>query len=78
MLEIEVLSEEGEVKVVEEVLQHLEMDLAVAQVNMHPHEVMQVAEGVFPEEEEGEAEEEKSYVTDVISWDTEPMSAQKT
>lgn len=36
---------------------------------------MQVAEGVFLEEEEAEAEEEKSDVTDVTSWDTKPMSA---
>ena len=75
--EIEVLSEEGEVKVVEEDLQNLKMELAAAQVSMHPQEVMQVAKGVFPEEEEVEVEEEKLDVTDVTSWYTELMSAQK-
>ena len=42
---------------VEEDLQHLEMDLAVAQPSMHSEKVMQEAEGVFPEEEEAEEEE---------------------
>ena len=44
---------------VEEDLQHQEMELAVAQLSMHPQKVMQVAEGVPIEEEEAEAEEEK-------------------
>ena len=63
---------------VEEDLQHLEMELAAARISIHPQKVMQVAEGVFSEEEEAKAEEEKSDVTDVTSWDTQPMSAQKT
>ena len=62
---------------VEEGLQHLDMELVATQVNIHPHEVMQVAKGVFPEEEEAEVEEEKSDVTNVTSWDVELMSAQK-
>ena len=37
---------------VEEDLQHLKMELAVAQPIMHPQEVMKEAEGVFLEEEE--------------------------
>ena len=52
---------------VEEYLQHLEANLATAQVSMHPQEVMQVAEGFFQEEEEVEVEEEKLDVTDVKS-----------
>jgi len=43
------------------------MELAAAQVSMHPQEVMQVTEGVFPEEEEAKAKEEKLDVTDVTS-----------
>ena len=43
---------------VEEDLQHLEMELAVAQPSMHPEKVMQEAEGVFLEEEEAEEEAE--------------------
>ena len=44
---------------VEEGLQHLEMELAAAHLRMHPHRVMQGAEGVPTEEEEAKAEEEK-------------------
>jgi len=33
--------------VVEEDIQHLEMELAAAQVSMHPQEVMQVVERFF-------------------------------
>ena len=44
---------------VEEDLQHLEMELAVAQPSMHPGKVMQEAEGVFLEEDEAEEEAEK-------------------
>ena len=44
---------------VEEGLQHLKMELAVAQPRMHPEEVIQEAEGVFPEEEETEEGAEK-------------------
>jgi len=72
---MEVLFKEGEVKVLEEGLQHLEMELAAAQVSMHTQEVIQAGEGVFLEEEEAEGEEGKSDVTDVTSWDTKPMSA---
>ena len=60
---------------VEEDLQHLDMELAATQVSMHLQEVMQVAEGVFLEEEE--VEEEKLDVIDVTSWDTKLMSAHK-
>jgi len=35
------------------------MELVATQVNMHPQEVMQVAKGIFLEEEEVEVEEEK-------------------
>ena len=59
MPEGEALFEEGEVKVVEEDLQHLNMELAAGQPSMHPQEVMQEAEGFFLEEEEVEEEEEK-------------------
>ncbi len=52
---------------VKEGLQHLKMELVAAQVSMHMQEVMQVAEGVFIEEEEAKAEEEKSDVTNVTS-----------
>jgi len=45
--------------VVEEDLQHLEMELVVAQPSMHPEKVMQEAEEVFPEEQEAEEEAEK-------------------
>ena len=62
---------------VEEDLQHLDMELAATRVSVHPQKVMQVAERVFSEEEEAEAEEEKSDVTEVTSWDTEPMSVQQ-
>ena len=44
---------------VEEDLQHQEMELAAAHLSMHPQKVIQVAEGVLTEEEEAEAEEEK-------------------
>ena len=44
---------------VEEDLQHLNMELASAQPSMHPQEVMQEAEGVFLEEEEVEEVEDK-------------------
>ena len=60
---------------VEEDLQHLEKELAAAQVSIHPQKVMQVAKGVFPEEEE--AEEEKSDVIDVIILDTELMNVHR-
>ena len=43
---------------VEEDLQHLEMELAVAQPSMHPEKVMQEAEGGFPKEEEAEEDAE--------------------
>ena len=44
---------------VEEDLEHLNMELAIAQTSMQPQEVMQVAEGVFLEEEEAKVEEDK-------------------
>ena len=44
---------------VEEDLQHQEMELAVAHLSMHPQKVIQVAKGVLTEEEEAETEEEK-------------------
>ena len=52
---------------VEEDLQHQEMELAAAHLSMHPQKVIQVAEGVLIEEEEAEKEEEKSDVTDVTN-----------
>ena len=45
--------------VVEEGLQHLEMELAAAHLIMHPQRVMQGEKGVPTEEEEAEVEEEK-------------------
>ena len=77
MPEVEGLSEEEEVKVVEKDLQHLEMELAATRISLHPQKLMQVVEGFFLEEEEAEAEEEKSDVTDVTSWDTKLLSAQR-
>ena len=68
--------EEKEFKVVEEDLQHQEKELTAAQINIHPQKVMQVEEGVFPEEDEVEAEEEKSDVIYVISCDTKLMNIQ--
>ena len=62
---------------VEEYLQYQEKDLETFQVSIHPQKVMQVEEGVFPEEEEAEAEEEKSDVIDVISLDTKLMNVQR-
>ena len=73
----EVLSEEREVKVVEEDLQHQEMELVAAHLNMHTQKVMQMAEEIPTEEEEAEVEEEKWDVTDVTNWDIEPMNAQR-
>ena len=67
MTKEEELSEEEEVKVVEEDLQHQNMELAVAHLSMHPQKVIQVEEGVLTEEEEAEIEEEKSDVTDVTN-----------
>eukprot|EP00253_Pinus_taeda_P009524 PITA_09524 len=61
--EVKVLSKEEDFKVVEKDLQHLDMELAAAQISIHPQKVMQVAKGVFSEEEEVEVEEEKSDVT---------------
>ena len=44
---------------VEEGLQHQEMELAAAHLKMHPQKLMQGAEGVPTEEEEAETEKEK-------------------
>ena len=52
---------------VEEDLQHQEMELAVAHISMHPQKVIQVGEGVLIKEEEVETEEEKSDVTYVTN-----------
>ena len=49
---------EREVRVVEESLLHLEMELIVAHLIMHLSRLMQEAEGVLTEEEEAEAEVE--------------------
>ena len=77
LLKEEVLSEGREVKVVEEGLQHQEMELAAAHLKMHPQKVMQEAEGVPTEEEEVEKNEEKWGVIDVISLDIELMNVQQ-
>ena len=49
---------EREVRVVEESLLHLEMELTVAHLRIHLQRVMQEVEGVLTEEEEVEAEVE--------------------
>ena len=59
------LSKERKVKVVEEDLLHLKMDLVVALKSRHLHMVMLEAEEVGLEDKEAEAEEEKSDASNV-------------